>query len=86
MYGKPVLFGPGMEDFAEISRDLLAVGGARQVHDEEELRAGLSLLLSDSAERERAGRQGQDLIASRRGVAGAHVGLIRDVLVRGERG
>ena len=27
VHGKPVLFGPFMEDFAEISRDLLAVGG-----------------------------------------------------------
>ena len=86
VYGKPVLFGPHMEDFAEISRDLLAVGGARQVHDTEELRAGLSLLLSDPAERQRVGRQAQDLIASRRGVTEAHLALIRTVLAREERG
>lgn len=86
VHGKPVLFGPGMEDFAEISRDLLAVGGARQVHDAEELRAALALLLADPAARERAGRQAQGLIASRRGVTEAHIALIRGVLAREERG
>jgi 3-deoxy-D-manno-octulosonic-acid transferase len=86
VYGKPVLFGPCMEDFAEISRDLLAVGGARQVRDAEELRAGLSLLLTEPAERERAGRQARELIASRRGVTEAHIALIRRVLAREEKG
>jgi len=85
-HGKPVLFGPYMEDFAEISRDLLAAGGARLVHDAEGLRAGLSLLLADPAERQRAGRQAGELIASRRGVTEAHLALIRRVLAREERG
>jgi len=85
VYGKPVLFGPHMEDFAEISRDLLAVGGARQVHDAEELRAALAILLADPAEREQAGRQAQELIASRRGVTEAHLVLIRSVLAREEK-
>lgn len=86
VHGKPVLFGPHMEDFAEISSDLLAVGGARQVHDAEELYAALSLLLADAVERDRAGRQAQELIASRRGVTEAHLALIRSVLAREERG
>jgi len=86
VHGKPVLFGPFMEDFAEISRDLLAVGGARQVHDAEELLAVLSLLLADPAGRERAGHQAQELIASRRGVTEAHLALIRRVLAREARG
>ena len=86
VHGKPVLFGPHMEDFAEISRDLLGVGGAMQVHDAEELRAGLSLLLSDPVERERAGHQAQELIATRRGVTEAHLALIRTVLAREARG
>jgi len=85
-HGKPVLFGPFMEDFAEISRDLLAVGGARQVHDEAELWTGLSLWLADPAERERAGRQAQGLIAARRGVTEAHLALIRRVLAQEGRG
>lgn len=86
VHGKPVLFGPCMEDFAEISRDLLAVGGARLVRDGGELRAGLALLLDDPAERERAGRQAQKLVAARRGVTAAHIGLIRDILAREGRG
>lgn len=86
VYGKPVLFGPCMEDFAEISHDLLAVGGARQVHDAEELRADLSLLLAEPANRERAGRQAQELITARRGVTEAHIALIRSALAREEKG
>ena len=86
VHGKPVLFGPFMEDFAEISRDLLAAGGARQVRNAEELRAGLSLLLAEPAERERAGRQAQALIAARRGVTEAHLALIRRVLAGEARG
>lgn len=82
VYGKPVLFGPHMEDFAEITRDLLAAGGARLVHDEEELSAGLSLLLADPAARERAGQQALELIAARRGVTEAHLALIRRTLAR----
>jgi 3-deoxy-D-manno-octulosonic-acid transferase len=85
VHGKPVLFGPHMEDFAEISRDLLAVGGAREVHDEEELHAGLSYYLEDTAARERAGRQAQELVASRRGVTEAHIAVIRSILAREER-
>ena len=71
-----------MEDFAEISRDLLAQGGAMQVHDADDLCAGISLLLTDPAERERVGRQAQGLIAARRGVTEAHIALIRKVLAR----
>ena len=35
--GVPVLFGPHMEDFAEIAADLLAAGGAIRVHDADSL-------------------------------------------------
>lgn len=86
LHGKPVLFGPYMEDFAEISRDLLAAGGARQVADEEELFSALSLFLSDPVERERAGRRAQELITAKRGVTEAHIALIRTFLPREGKG
>lgn len=86
VYGKPVLFGPYMEDFAEISRDLLALSGARQVNDADDLYARMSLLLANPAARERVGRQAQGLIDSRRGVTEAHIALIRQVLAREGRG
>lgn len=79
-HGKPVLFGPHMEDFAEISRDLLRGGGARQVADAAGLEAGLVFFLADPEARERAGRQGLALVAARRGVSEAHLALIRDAL------
>ncbi|MDG4476500.1 3-deoxy-D-manno-octulosonic acid transferase [Thiovibrio frasassiensis] len=86
VHGKVVMFGPFMEDFAEISRDLLAVGGAREVHDEEELFSALSFFLSDPAERARAGHRAQGLIASRRGVTEAYIALIRRLLPREGKG
>ncbi|MBA3003647.1 MAG: 3-deoxy-D-manno-octulosonic acid transferase [Desulfurivibrio sp.] len=84
VHGKPVLFGPFMEDFAEISRDLLAVEGGVQIRNEEELCDCLSLLLGDPARRERTGRKAQGLIASRRGVTEAHIALIRKMLTQKE--
>jgi len=84
VHGKPVLFGPFMEDFSEISRDLIAAEGAVQVCNEEDLCENLSLLLGDEARRERTGRKAQCLVASRRGVTEAHIDLVRKMLMREE--
>lgn len=37
MFGKPVAFGPHMEDFHEVARMLVSAGGAEQVHDGDSL-------------------------------------------------
>ena len=51
MAGKPVLFGPGMGNFAAIAADLLARGAARRVGDPAELCSAVRELLADVARR-----------------------------------
>ncbi|MGV1098686.1 3-deoxy-D-manno-octulosonic acid transferase [Thiovibrio sp. JS02] len=83
VFGKPVVYGPSMEDFAEVSRDLLAVGGARQVGDGEDLLAVLSLFFADAAMRQRVGEKAKELVAAQQGVTERHIALLSHVLQEG---
>ncbi len=65
--GKPVVFGPHMENFATLADALLAHGGAVQIRDEESLSAGVARLLRDS-------RASSDLAAAAARVISAHAG------------
>jgi 3-deoxy-D-manno-octulosonic-acid transferase len=49
--GKPILFGPGMSNFRSIAKDLVAVGAARSVANEEELKSAVAELLTDPRKR-----------------------------------
>ena len=49
--GKPVIFGPNMENFASLAAQLVREGGALQVSDATELEEELARLLSDSQTR-----------------------------------
>jgi 3-deoxy-D-manno-octulosonic-acid transferase len=84
VYGKPVFFGPHMEDFAEISRDLLAAGAAGQVRHSGEMVAFVSRLLADAACRRRMADMGKKVLDARKGVTARHLALISEVL--GARG
>jgi 3-deoxy-D-manno-octulosonic-acid transferase len=48
-----VLFGPGMSNFRELTRDLLTRGAARQVADADQLVTAIGELLQDPAQRDR---------------------------------
>lgn len=54
--GKPIIFGPNMQNFAQIARSFVERGGAVQVKDAAELEAALATLLSDEARRVEMGR------------------------------
>lgn len=69
--GVPILFGPLMDNFVEISRKLLAEGGAVQVRDQSELCEQVSGLLADAAARKRLGESAQRFIAANRGAVQA---------------
>jgi 3-deoxy-D-manno-octulosonic-acid transferase len=47
--GKPVTFGPHMENFSALAQELLSVGGAVISHNEQELQSNLLRMLSDPA-------------------------------------
>ncbi|RRJ97481.1 3-deoxy-D-manno-octulosonic acid transferase [Opitutaceae bacterium TAV4] len=57
--GKPVLFGPGMANFRQITRELLACGSARRVSDAAELEQAVRELLADPGARARMGAAGE---------------------------
>jgi 3-deoxy-D-manno-octulosonic-acid transferase len=79
--GKPVLFGPHMEDFAEIAAGLIAVGAARMVTGASELTAELTAILADPAI---AGKMGAAALAfvqaKRQGVLDGHLEVITTLL------
>ncbi len=77
---RPVIFGPHMEDFAEISRDLLAARACMQVADEEELFMVMEQMLADKLLREEIGQRGADFVSEQQGVTRKHVELISNVL------
>ncbi|MFB3854908.1 MAG: 3-deoxy-D-manno-octulosonic acid transferase [Vicinamibacterales bacterium] len=66
-HGKPVVFGPHMENFSEIAEAFLSKKAAVQVRDGEELEAAVNGLLDDEAERERLGRAALAVVESNRG-------------------
>ena len=61
--GKPVLFGPHMFNFQEISQLVLNAGGGYMVADARELRQLLEQLQHDSNLRQKMGQAGQQLIS-----------------------
>jgi 3-deoxy-D-manno-octulosonic-acid transferase len=76
----PVIFGLHMEDFHEISHDLITAGGAVMVTDETQLRATLEQLIRDSDLRKRMGLAAETCIKAQQGVITRHIELIHSLL------
>ena len=67
IYGKPILFGPHMQNFAEIADTFLGAGAAVQVRSGRELEDALIDLLADPARRTRLGDAARALVDANRG-------------------
>lgn len=80
--GRPVVFGPHMENFAEISSKLVAGGGALQVRDAEELEKALDTLLADEALRTRMGKAAAEVVRQNLGAVERTVEMILEDLQR----
>lgn len=65
--GVPVLFGPHMEDFAEIARLLVDGGGALQIEDTETLGSVITGLLTNRDQRRQMGRAAFQVLEANRG-------------------
>jgi 3-deoxy-D-manno-octulosonic-acid transferase len=76
LYGRPVLFGPHMENFAEASGLFLERGAALQVKDAGDLAEQLAGLLRDPAKRDRMGRAAMEALAAHRGACERTVALL----------
>ncbi|GAB7027906.1 3-deoxy-D-manno-octulosonic acid transferase [Geotalea toluenoxydans] len=72
----PVIFGPHMDNFREISALVLAGGAGIRVADGDELAAQLQALLKDSGRRRQMGACGAMLIAENSGSADLHCTVI----------
>jgi 3-deoxy-D-manno-octulosonic-acid transferase len=69
-FGKPVVAGPHMENFAAIADEFTRAGALVRVERAEQLGGVLSRLLDDAEERGRVGLLGRELAAAKRGVTG----------------
>ena len=67
VFGKPIVFGPYMQNFAEIARAFLDNGAAIQVHSGRELEPVLLDLLGDPVKRARLGAAARALVEANRG-------------------
>lgn len=67
VYGKAVVFGPHMQNFAEIAEAFLANGAAIQVRSAAELDAALVALLDDPVRRASLGAAARTLVEANRG-------------------
>ena len=78
----PVLFGPHMEDFSEISAGLIRAGGAFQVHNSTELAGRINDLLTNPDQAADAGRAARDFVRSGQGVVNRHLAVIKLLLAQ----
>ncbi|CAK8719061.1 MAG: 3-deoxy-D-manno-octulosonic-acid transferase [Candidatus Electronema aureum] len=77
--GVPVLFGPHMDDFAEIASDLLRCGGAHIV-TAENLAEIASRILADTALHAAMSQAAQTLVEQQRGSVARHVQVVRELM------
>ncbi len=80
IFAVPVLFGPHMEDFSEVSEQLLLAGGAFTVLDSRELSETLHTLCDNSSLLLKSGTAAQTFIKSQQGVIKRHLNLIKEML------
>jgi 3-deoxy-D-manno-octulosonic-acid transferase len=80
VHGKPIVFGPHMENFAEIAATFLREQAAIQVHDAGDLSATMVRLVGDSVERARLGAAARALVEANRGAKPRTMGTIAALL------
>jgi 3-deoxy-D-manno-octulosonic-acid transferase len=67
VFGKPIVFGPHMENFREISEAFVSAGAAVRLNDEGQLETVLLDLLGDPVRRARLGAAARALVEANRG-------------------
>lgn len=80
--GKAMVFGPNMQNFADIVRQLLERGGAMQVRDAAGLEEALARLLADANRRAELGRNALQTVRANLGAVGRTVEMIVQQLGR----
>ena len=84
--GKPIMFGPHMQNFKEIAETFLANGAALQVHSDRELEETLQVLLTDPVRRARLGAAARALVEANRGAKDKTLAVIAELAPSTTRG
>ena len=79
-YSKPILFGPDMSDFREVSHLLLRAGGAVRVHDADSLYRNVAMLLGDRNRSQTIGKKAFDVFCANKGAVEKTLREIRSIL------
>jgi 3-deoxy-D-manno-octulosonic-acid transferase len=80
VFGKPIVFGPHMENFAEIAAAFVTNGAGIQVHGERELDDTLRSLMTDPVRRARLGAAARALVEANRGAKDKTLHVLSDLL------
>jgi 3-deoxy-D-manno-octulosonic-acid transferase len=80
VFGKPILFGPHMQNFKEIVDAFVANGAAVQVGSERELEQAMVSLATDPVRRAKLGAAASALVESNRGAKDKTLAVIADLL------
>jgi 3-deoxy-D-manno-octulosonic-acid transferase len=80
VFGKPIVFGPHMQNFAEIARTFLENGAAIQVQSGRELERVVRELLGDPVTRARLGAAARALVEANRGARTRSLAAIAQLL------
>lgn len=83
-WGKPVLFGPHMENFREISRLFLGQDAALQVGDESDLANHILQLLGDEPRRKMLGESARRVLEEKTGATERIIAILSDMIARPE--
>jgi 3-deoxy-D-manno-octulosonic-acid transferase len=84
VYGRPILFGPHMQNFKEIAATFLEADAAVQVGDERELGSVFRDLLDDESRRARMGGAARAIIDASHGARERTLSVIAELLPPGE--
>ena len=77
--GKPVIFGPHMENFATLARTLVSKNGAIQVSDIDSLERAVDNLLRDSETRQRLVQSAREVLNQHRGATARAAALVAEL-------
>ncbi|MFH1339261.1 MAG: 3-deoxy-D-manno-octulosonic acid transferase [Candidatus Omnitrophota bacterium] len=79
-FQKPIIFGPYMFNFRDISDLFLSRGAARMIHSQQELPDTIRFFLRMPSEREAMGKKARHLVLENRGAVKKNIDLIRKKL------
>jgi 3-deoxy-D-manno-octulosonic-acid transferase len=80
VWGKPVFYGPSMEDFLDAKALLDKTGGGIQVKNGKELREKVLYYLSHPDKADAVGRSAREAVILNKGAAGKHAAVIHRLL------